>query len=196
VSPGDYFYEPVRYLFCREVVGGYPDNTFRPYNTTTRAQLTKMVALAENWDLFVPPSNTFADIAQGSTFYQYIETAVEHGVITGYPCGGAGEPCDGQQRPYFRPGNNVTRAQVAKILVMAEEWSLIDPAGNTFADVPQGSTFYEFVETAAQAGLISGYPCGGAGEPCDGQQRPYFRPGSSATRGQVSKMLHAAVTAP
>jgi hypothetical protein len=37
----------------------------------------------------------------------------------GYPCGGPNEPCDGQNRPYFRPGNNATRAQLSKMLALA-----------------------------------------------------------------------------
>src|SRR5207248_2708659 len=49
VQPSDYFYEAVRYLYCAGVVSGYADNTFRPYNTTTRGQLCKIVVLAEGW---------------------------------------------------------------------------------------------------------------------------------------------------
>src|SRR5205807_2661139 len=30
VQPANYFYEAVQYLYCRGVIGGYPDNTFRP----------------------------------------------------------------------------------------------------------------------------------------------------------------------
>jgi hypothetical protein len=36
--------------------------------------------------------------------------------MSGYPCGGPGEPCDPQQRPYFRWGNPVTRGQASKIV--------------------------------------------------------------------------------
>src|SRR5439155_21431753 len=39
VHPDDYFYQAVRYLYCARVISGYADNTFRPYNLTTRAQL-------------------------------------------------------------------------------------------------------------------------------------------------------------
>src|SRR5204863_7406402 len=46
VYPTDYFYEPVRYLYCEGVISGYADNTFRPYNNTTSGQLTKLVRLA------------------------------------------------------------------------------------------------------------------------------------------------------
>ncbi len=196
VHTTDYFYNPVQYLFCNNIVSGYADNTFRPYNTTSRAQLTKMIALAEDWGLSNPSNNTFKDVQQGSTFYRYVETAAQHSLISGYSCGGSGEPCDGQSRPYFRPNNDVSRAQVAKIIVLAENWLMLNPVDNTFMDIVPNSTYYRYVETAAQHSLISGYPCGGSGEPCDGQNRPYFRPNNSATRGQVAKMVYWAITGP
>src|SRR5207302_31301 len=30
-----------------------------------------------------------------------------HTIISGYPCGGPGEPCNSSQQPYFRPGKRV-----------------------------------------------------------------------------------------
>ena len=64
------------------------------------------------------------------------------------------------------------------------------PAGGQgFADVPPGSTFYEFVNRLYEQDIISGYPCGGPGEPCDSESKPYFRPANNATRGQVSKIV-------
>jgi len=47
VSPSDYFYEPVRYLYCAGVVSGYVDHTFRPYNSATRGQMAKIIVLAQ-----------------------------------------------------------------------------------------------------------------------------------------------------
>jgi hypothetical protein len=151
------------------------------------------VVLGFNLPLINPPVATFADVPPGSTFYQYVETAAQRGIIGGYPCGGLGEPCDPQRRPYFRPGANVTRGQIAKILVLTAGWTLANPPVATFADVPPGSTFYQYVETAAQRGIIGGYPCGGLGEPCDPQRRPYFRPNANATRAQISKMVYLAL---
>jgi hypothetical protein len=75
----------------------------------------------------------------------------------------------------FRPGNNVTRAQLCKIVVMGEGWTLYTPPTPTFRDVPGGDPFYSFIETAYRHGIISGYACGaGCLE---------FRPGNNATRG-------------
>src|SRR5439155_7228793 len=73
VLPTDYFYEPVRYLYCRGVISGYADHTFRPYNTTTRGQLCKIVVLAEAWPVYTPPAPTFRDVSPTDPFYQHIE---------------------------------------------------------------------------------------------------------------------------
>jgi hypothetical protein len=56
---------------------------------------------------------SFVDVAHGSTFYIYVETAVAHNLLQGYACGGPGEPCPGR---YFRLGRNATRAQLSKIV--------------------------------------------------------------------------------
>ena len=71
----------------------------------------KVLVLALNLDASLPSTATFADVPAGSTFYTFVEIGFASGLTTGYPCGGPGEPCDSQSRPYFRAGNNVTRAQ-------------------------------------------------------------------------------------
>ncbi|MFL5733724.1 MAG: S-layer homology domain-containing protein, partial [Chloroflexia bacterium] len=55
VSTTDYFYEPVRHLFCRGIISGYSDSTFRPYSNATRGQLVKIVILAALWPIYTPP---------------------------------------------------------------------------------------------------------------------------------------------
>ena len=193
MQPSDYFYEPVRYLYCRGAISGYNDGTFRPYSQTTRSQTAKIVVLAEGWPLINPGSPTFADVPPGSTFYTYVQTARDHSILGGYPCGGEGEPCDDLGRPYFRPYAEVTRGQVVKLVTLAQGWPILDPADPTFTDVPRGSTFYGYVETAVARAIINGYPCGSEGEPCDDQNRPYFRPGNNATRGQIAKIVYLAL---
>jgi len=61
--------------------------------------------------------------------------------------------------------------------------------GQCFADVLPGSTFYEFANNLYKQDIISGYACGGAGEPCDDQNRPYYRPNSDVTRAQMTKFV-------
>jgi hypothetical protein len=172
VNPSDYFYVPVMYLACHGVISGYSDGTFRPYNNTTRGQLTKIVVLAEGWTVNCPTTPTFSDVPTTHTFYCYVETAVEHSIISGY--------ADGT----FRPENNVTRGQLCKIVVLAEGWADQCPLPGHFSDVPPTDPFFCYIETAYNHTIISGY--------ADGT----FRPGNPATRGQISKIVYEAITQP
>lgn len=133
------------------------------------------------------------DVPPGSTFYSFVQDLTCKAVVSGYPCGGTGEPCNPPNNlPYFRPTANVTRGQLAKIIVLAA--NIPTPAADqTFEDVPIGSTFHLYVEALAFQGAIGGYPCGGPGEPCGSDNKPYFRPNVTSTRGQTSKIV--AVTA-
>jgi hypothetical protein len=168
VQPSDFFYDPVRYLYCRGVISGYGDNTFRPYNTTTRGQVTKIVVLGFGIHFYVPSTPTFTDVPITDPFYTHIETAAHYGIVSGYSDG------------TFRPSNNVTRGQLSKMVVNAAGWALLNPSAPSFSDVLPRSTFYEYVETAYARGIISGY------------NDRTFRPSNSATRGQICKIVYQA----
>ena len=185
---GSTFYPYVQCLACRSVLGGYADGTFRPSNNVTRGQLSKIVSNAAGLG-GIPAGQSFQDVPSGSTFFDYVQALSSKGYISGYTCGGAGEPCVlPGNRPYFRPGNNATRGQISKIVANAV--GLNDtPAGQTFADVPPSHSFYVWIERMAATGAINGYACGGSGEPCSSGNRPYFRASNNATRGQLAKIV-------
>jgi len=198
VPEGSTFYPYVKCLACRGVVSGYPDGTFRPNNPVTRGQIAKIVTIASrsyNAQAAEVPSTDqyFEDIPTGSTFFEYIGWLASQNVISGYPCGGQGEPCvPPGNLPYYRPTNTNTRGQLTKIVSNTARFNdPIPPDTQTFADVIEGSTFYTFTERLIlnRPGVMSGYPCGGPGEPCDPQSRPYFRPGATVSRGQSSKIV-------
>ena len=170
VQASDYFAVPVQYLACQGIISGYSDGTFRPYNQTTRAQLAKIVVGGEGWAIDTTGGPHFTDVAAGSTFYSFVETAVNHGIISGYSDG------------TFRPSNPVTRGQLSKIIVGAQGW-LVDLTGAPhFTDVAPASIFYPAIETAFNHGIISGY------------SDSTFRPGNPATRGQIAKIVYLAFT--
>lgn len=64
--------------------------------------------------------------------------------------------------------------------------------GQCFTDVPPGSPFYEFANNLYMQDIVTGYACGGPGEPCDAQNRPYYRPGNAVTRAQMTKFVDLA----
>ena len=187
VPPGSTFYPYVLCLYCRNIIGGYSDGTFRPNYNVTRGQLSKIVSESAGFN-GPPGSQLFEDVQPGTTYYTYVNRLAEFGYISGYPCGGPGEPCSQEMYRYFRPNGPATRGQIAKIVSQAAGW--FDPAGNQiFEDVPPGSTFYDYIQRLSMHNAVTGYACGGAGEPCNPpNNRPYFRPDNLTTRGQLSKI--------
>jgi hypothetical protein len=136
-------------------------------------------------------ASVFSDVPPNDTFYQYVQCLACRGIISGYPCGSRGEPCNPNRDPYFRPTGDITRGQIAKIV--SETVSFTDPPGaHIYEDVPEASPFYLWINRLSRRGVMGGYPCGGPDEPCGQDNRPYFRPGASATRGQMSKIVASA----
>ena len=130
------FYAFIRCLACRNIVNGYSDGTFRPNNNVTRGQLSKIVSNSAGFTE-PQPTQMFEDVpltGPGSTFQPFIGRLASRGYISGYPCGGVGEPCvHPQDRPYFRPNNNATRGQISKI----------DSNAAGFVDPPSGQQFQD-----------------------------------------------------
>jgi hypothetical protein len=189
VPVGSTFYPYVHCLACLGIINGYPDGTFKPNNDVTRGQLSKIVSNSAGFH-DDQTTQMFQDVPVGSTFFQYVGRLASRGYISGYPCGGPGEPCvPPNNLPYFRPNNNATRGQISKIDSNAAGFS-DPPSGQQFEDVAVGSTYYTYTFRLVSRGVMSGYPCGGAGEPCvPPANLPYFRPNNNATRGQTSKIV-------
>jgi hypothetical protein len=198
VPVGSTFYSYIHCLACQGVINGYPDGTFRPNNNVTRGQAAKIAGSCGPIQCN-PTGQTFEDVAPGSTFYDTIEHLAQLGIVNGYPCGSVpSEPCvPPGNRPYYRPNNNVTRGQLVKLISGVAGWTDSIPASQqSFEDVSFGSTFWIYVERFMLhvPGGITGYPCGGPGEPCiPPENRPYFRPSTNNTRGQASKLVAIAL---
>jgi hypothetical protein len=189
VPASNTFYSNIRCLACSGIISGYDDGTFRPFNDITRGQIAKIVSNAASFDED-PGPQIYEDVDSANTFYVWINRLSNRGFMGGYPCGTLPEePCIlPDNRPYFRPFANATRGQLAKIVSNAAEIESM-PSGQFYADVLEDHPFYLWVMRLTDLEVMSGYPCGGEGEPCDEQERPYFRPFSNVTRGQSSKIV-------
>ncbi len=73
----------------------------------------------------------FADMTSGNPFYAFVNRIYQQDLVTGYPCGGTGEPCDQYSRPYYRPLANVTRQQMAKFIDNARRLAQINIQSTT-----------------------------------------------------------------
>ncbi|MDQ3930054.1 MAG: S-layer homology domain-containing protein, partial [Chloroflexota bacterium] len=102
------FYPYIETAASHNLVSGYADGTFRPDAPVSRAQVAKIVVRARAWSLKVPANPpALCDVPASHWAYVYIQVAIAHGSFTGY-----GDGC-------FRPDDLATRAQLAKILVLA-----------------------------------------------------------------------------
>lgn len=77
----------------------------------------------------------------------------------------------------FRPGGQVTRAQLAAMLIRAKGTKLDSEAKQQFRDVPPQHWAYREITSAKAQGIISGYPDG------------TFAPNQPVTREQIAAMI-------
>ncbi|MGN1098537.1 MAG: S-layer homology domain-containing protein, partial [Clostridia bacterium] len=111
---------------------------------------------------------TFSDVSEATEMGKAVYALTDLGVINGY--------LDGT----FKPANNITRAEFAKIMVTAlNKYDYTATA--TFTDVPSVEWYYSFVASAKQAGLINGYPDGS------------FAPNANITRAEVMTVIYRAL---
>jgi uncharacterized repeat protein (TIGR01451 family) len=194
--PSATFYPYVQCLSCRGIVSGYPDGTFRESAPITRGQIAKVVSNAAGFTEN-PGEQLYADVPPTHTFYAFINRLTNRGIVAGYPCPqrpGGGEECGPENPNLFKPEQNATRGQLAKIVSNAA--GITDEvAGQYYQDVPptgEGSQFYIWIMRLTDRGVMSGYACGTTDPrsgPCDAQDRSYFRPGNTVSRGQAAKMV-------
>ncbi|GLC87860.1 N-acetylmuramoyl-L-alanine amidase [Lysinibacillus piscis] len=87
----------------------------------------------------------FQDVTQKHEAYEEINYLVGLGVIKGYTEKG---------KTYFKPGNNVTRGQVAKMVVVASGNNPLVVKKSSFSDVEVGTELSGYVERAIQLGYF------------------------------------------
>ena len=141
-----WFESYVAYAELNKIVGGYDDGTFRPDAPITRAEATKMAALAMKLDIENAADAKFTDVSGWAA--PYINAFALTGALQG----------DGDGT--FKPERNITRAEAAKIVAAATgfqpEASEIDSltAGvkNPFRDVSESQWYYVYLLRAA--GLV------------------------------------------
>jgi uncharacterized repeat protein (TIGR02543 family) len=97
-----WFTQAVNYLASIEILTGYPEGDFRPDRPITRAEFA---AVSSRFDKLavMEGSAAFPDI-EGHWAKEYINSAYAKGWVSGYPEG------------VFKPQQNITRAEVVKVV--------------------------------------------------------------------------------
>jgi uncharacterized protein YdbL (DUF1318 family) len=110
--------------------------------------------------------STFSDVAAGHWAKTYIDYLATKGIIGGYTDG------------TFKPEATITRAEFAKIAVIAGGYTLSTTSTtSSFSDVASSHWAIKYIETAKNQGIIGGY--------ADGT----FKPDAKITRAELAKIV-------
>ena len=148
------------------IITGYRDGSFGPGRSVTRGQLATVLAGMGSLDEPATSASPYDDI-DGS--------AHESGILAVTAAGWMQGRSDGT----FRPGDTVTRGQLATTVMAALALPPAPGAAAGLSDVA-GTTHQVAIEAVVAAGLAGGYPDG------------TFRPHASVLRGQLATVLVAA----
>jgi uncharacterized protein YkwD len=174
VNSNTLYASEIQLLAGRNIVSGYGNGSFGPYDKVTRQQFAKMIVLALGRTPSPISSSAFMDVSStpspNDPLYPagYVAVCAAQGITVG-------------KTPYtFRPYDSITRAQlitmVARAAGLAAPPAGYQPCFGNFSD-----EHYKWAARAAYAGWLDGFQ--GMG--------PSFDFWAPATRGEVCLVLAA-----
>lgn len=162
----DFGFDSVSYLVDQEVIDGYPDGRFQPNKPVNRAETAVMFQRALELEASVS-GVTFKDVPNDAYYMEAAAAAKEAGIFEGTGNG------------VFGPFDQLTREQMASVLVRAFDLKPVDSIGVQIADDDQILPVHlQNVTILYQNGVTEGI---GNGK---------FNPKGSVTRAQFSVFLH------
>ncbi|MCM3715311.1 InlB B-repeat-containing protein [Alkalihalobacillus oceani] len=148
------------------IIRGYPDGTFRPDHSITRAEFTVILADALKWDGTGEVLRFTDEDKVGSWAKSAVALAVQEGVVNGYEDGS------------FRPDAKITRAEMASMIARALKMPVDASVPTDFADDEDIPNWAKgAVEALHKLGIVKGH---------GGQT---FAPNESATRAEAVVMV-------
>ena len=171
ISPSDWFYEDVIYVYSKGLMVGISDSAFGPQMTMTRGMIVTVLGRLAGIDTADYTGASFDDVTLTQYYAPYIKWAAEKGIVSGI----------GDNK--FAPDANISRQDLAVILNnYANKMGITLPetaTATTFSDDANISGYAkEAVEAMQKAGIISGKPGN------------LFDPKGNATRAEVAAILH------
>ena len=163
-------YEPIVEMANKGILNGYPDGTFLPNKSITRAEFAKILVLSLNLKDEENKNNIFDDVDSTHWSYNYVRIASNY--LSGYTNG---------SQIYFMPDEEAVREDMAVAIVMAtnlqsKEYDL--STLDRFSDKDSISeSFKKYVAIAVENNLMRGN--------ADGT----FNPKGKLTRAEVSQLM-------
>lgn len=157
--------EALLYLKKQNIISGYPDGSFQKDKTVNRSEALKMILEALNVSIRKNLDNPFNDVSKKDWFVNYVLSAYDKKIVSGYNDG------------FFRPEKPVSRSEYFKILINTAGINLSGiPLKNPFIDVEKTSWFAEYAQFAKKEKLLD-----------FGNK---FLPNAKVTRGEVAESIY------
>ncbi len=110
ISTSHAYYGEIAALVEAGIITGFPeDSTYRPGDTLTRAQMSKIISIAFGLPEETEITNTFVDVKTGHWYKGYVQTLVSHNITKG------------TTPTTFEPSSPVRRGQLASFVIRAEQ---------------------------------------------------------------------------
>ena len=154
-------YDAIVNYTTKNMISGFPDGTFRQGQAITRQDAAKLLALVLDLDLDNVKDPGFKDVSKTNPNYKYIAALVEAEIISGY------------EDNTFKPTDNLSRAQMAKIIVLGFELEEVGAINLPFKDINERQWHIEFVKTLYSNKITTG------------TTSTTFSPNDLVTRGQM-----------
>lgn len=167
-------YEAIERMTDRGIIQGYQDGTYRPSANISRGQVATLIARA--LELHLPdeeelPASIYHDVNRNHTQAAAIYAVQEAGVMTG-------------SNEYFNPSAQISREQMATVLVRAFDLERVVEGGNQdpVTDLTKASATHR-----ANISILSQHEIT---RTSDGS----FRPRNQVTRGQFASFMDRALS--
>lgn len=130
--------------FHAKYIEGYTDNTFRPANNVTRAEVAAMMYNVLRINKEVSTNKSYTDVKSTHWAYECINVVTNSGLFVGYNDGS------------FHPDSFITRAEFATVLANYLEFKNVEHDKMNFSDVSKHWA-RNFIEEIYRVKLIEGY---------------------------------------
>lgn len=168
--------DAIKWMAGKEIISGYPDNSFKPNNTVTRAEFAVIMVKALNLSLKTPEEETFNDMPKDNWAYSYIESAKYY--LTGF------RTAEGDR---FWPNRESVREDMAVALVKAmnyQDEEVDESILDNFIDKDSISPkLRKYVAIAVKHEIMQG-------NPVEGSELKAFRPQNYLTRAEAAVLVY------
>jgi hypothetical protein len=170
---GNWASNAIQDLSNQNIITGYPDGSFRPNGSITRAEFSAVMVKALGLNSSANGAQTFNDVPSNNWAYPAIETVRSAGLVSGYPGG------------LFAPSRNLTRAEAIAIMSNASRMPVPNDAivNQILSGYRDSSAIPSWARTGVAAAIQSGIY---ASNPNSGNA---INPTEPATRADVAAMV-------